>query len=60
MRLFRRPALWAVIVAAIYAFTIGGQPFTTLPTDGGDGDPVVFSAAQDAVETVAAAGPRRR
>lgn len=56
MRLLRRPALWAVIVAAIYAFTIGGQPFTTLPTDGGDGDPVVFSAAQDAVVTIAGPG----
>lgn len=40
MRLLKRPALWAGIVAAIFALTLGGQPFTTLPSDGGPDSPL--------------------
>ncbi|HLS90709.1 MAG TPA: peptidoglycan DD-metalloendopeptidase family protein, partial [Limnochordia bacterium] len=50
MRLLKRPALWAGIVATIFAFTLGGQPFTTLPSDGGPDSPL---------ETVIAVEPAR-
>ena len=48
MRLFRRPAVWAGIVAAIFALTIGGQPFATLPNDGGDDGVIEVAVAFDA------------
>lgn len=56
MGLFRRPALWAGIVAAIFALTIGGQPFTTLPNDGGDDGVIEIPVPLEAVEAVAARG----
>lgn len=56
MGLFRRPAVWAAIVAAIFAFTIGGHPFNPLPSDGGGDDLIEISLSLDALETVAAGG----
>jgi len=52
MRLLRRPALWAGIVAGVFALTIGGQPFSSLPSDGGDD---VFIVAYTASEPLEAA-----
>lgn len=60
MRFFRRPAVWATIVAAAFAFTIGGQPFNPLPNDGGDDGVIEIAISLDVAEAVAAGGPDDR
>lgn len=50
MRWLRRPALWAGIIAGVFALTIGGQPFSSEPSDGGDDLVVVASIAAEPLE----------
>lgn len=50
MHLWRRPALWAGIVAGTFALTLGGQPFTSLPSDGGDDVFIVAFIASEPLE----------